>query len=101
MKSPIRINLLRIFLTRYWHLGLGAALLALTIAAAALAYWYFARPTRFTVAVGPRGSVEARLVSAFAEALKDRRRDVRLRVVEFDDVHQSAEALQNRTVDLA
>src|SRR3954452_526662 len=94
-------NLFRTLRTRHWHLGLGAILLVLTIAVAALAYWYFALPTRFTVAVGPRGSVEARLVSAFAEALKDRRRDVRLRVVEFDDVRQSAQALQNRTVDLA
>src|SRR3954470_22094501 len=94
-------NLLRTLRTRHWHLGLGAILLALTIAVAALAYWYFAVPTRFTVAVGPRGSVEARLVSAFAQALKDRRRDVRLRVIELDDVRQSGEALQNRAVDLA
>src|SRR3954453_5917561 len=94
-------NLLRFFRTRHWHIGLGAALLTLTLALTAIAYWYFASPTRFTVAVGPRDSVEARLVGAFAQALEDRRRDVRLRVVDFDDVRQSAEALQNRVVDLA
>src|SRR3954447_25125184 len=94
-------SLLRILRTRHWHMGLGATLLVLTTGVAALGYWYFVVPTRFTVAVGPPGSVEARLVSAFAQALEDRRRDVRLRVIEFDDVRQSAEALQSRTVDLA
>ena len=48
-------TLLRTLRTRHWHLGLGAILLVLTIAVAALAYWYFTVPTRFTVAVGPRG----------------------------------------------
>src|SRR3954452_3734016 len=94
-------NLLRFFRTRHWHIGLGAALLTLTLALTAIAYWYFASPTRFTVAVGPRDSVEARLVSAFAEALADRRRDIRLKVVTFDDVRQSAEALRQHKVDLA
>ena len=94
-------NLLRISRTRHWHMGLGATLLVLTAAVAALGYWYFVVPTRFTVAVGPPGSVEARVVRAFAQTLKDRGRDVRLRVVDFDDVRQSGEALQNRLVQLA
>ena len=94
-------NLLRFFRTRHWHIGLGAALLALTLALTAIAYWYFASPTRFTVAVGPRDSVEARLIDAFAEALAHTRRDIRLDVVVFDDVRQSAEALRQHKVDLA
>src|SRR5215212_11960041 len=94
-------NLLRLFRTRHWHIGLGAALLTLTLALTALAYWYFAAPTRFTVAVGPRDSVEARLIDAFAEALTHTRRDIRLDVVVFDDVRQSAEALRQHKVDLA
>src|SRR3954470_22828152 len=94
-------NLLRTLRARHWHIGLGATLVALTTAVAALGYWYFVVPTRYTVAVAPPSSVEARLVGAFAQALEDRRRDVRLRVVDFDDVRQSAEALQNRVVDLA
>jgi len=93
-------SLLRILRTRHWHMGLGATLLVLTAAVAALGYWYFVVPTRFTVAVGPPGSVEARVVRAFAQTLKDRGRDVRLRVVDFDDVRQSGEALQNRLVQL-
>src|SRR4051812_6158438 len=87
-------NLLRTFRKRHWHIGLGAALLALTLALTALAYWYFAAPARFRVAVGPRDSVEARLIDAFAEALAHTRRDIRLDVVPVDDVRQSAEALR-------
>jgi len=34
----------------------------------ALAYWYFVSPTTLTVAVGPRGGVEERLMRAFAQA---------------------------------
>src|SRR3954451_23385365 len=94
-------NLLRFFRTRHWHIGLGAALLTLTLALTAIAYWYFASPTRFTVAVGPRDSVEARLIDAFAEALAHTRRDIRLDVVPFEDVRQSAEALRQHKVDLA
>jgi len=94
-------NLLRFFRTRHWHIGLGAALLTLTLALTAIAYWYFASPTRFTVAVGPRDSVEARLIDAFAEALAHTRRDIRLAVVPFEDVRQSAEALRQHKVDLA
>ena len=79
----------------------GRGPLALTLALTAIAYWYFASPTRFTVAVGPRDSVEARLIDAFAEALAHTRRDIRLDVVVFDDVRQSAEALRQHKVDLA
>ena len=94
-------NLLRMFRQRHWRAGLGAVLLALTLALTALAYWYFAAPARFRVAVGPRDSVEARLIDAFAEALTHTRRDVRLDVVPVDDVRQSAEALRQHKVDLA
>jgi hypothetical protein len=51
------------------------------------------------VAVGPRDGPEARLIAAYAEALAERRRDIRLRVVAFDDVKSSAAALeQNKTI---
>ena len=59
-------SLLRILRTRHWHMGLGATLLVLTAAVAALGYWYFVVPTRFTVAVGPPGSVEAQDTSPSA-----------------------------------
>src|SRR5215212_12245752 len=94
-------TLLRLLRQRHWHLGLGTALLVLTAVLAGSAYWYFSAPTRFTVAVGPQDSPEARLVNAFAEALDHTRRDIRLKVVTFDDVRQSAEALRQHKVDLA
>lgn len=82
----------------YWLSALG---LALTTVLAGVGYWYFVSPTLLTVAVGPRDSAEARLVQIYAEALAERRRDVRLEVVGFDDVRQSADALQQGKVDLA
>src|SRR5215212_2550936 len=100
-RGGVMRNLLRMFRQRHWRAGLGAVLLALTLALTALAYWYFAAPARFRVAVGPRDSVEARLIDAFAEALTHTRRDVRLDVVPVDDVRQSAEALRQHKVDLA
>src|SRR5215213_8755003 len=94
-------TLLRLLRQRHWHLGLGTALLVLTAVLAGSAYWYFSAPTRFTVAVGPQDSPEARLINAFAEALDHTRRDIRLKVVSFDNVRQSAEALRQHKVDLA
>ena len=82
----------------YWLSALGLALITLL---AGLGYWYFVSPTRLKVAVGPRDSAEARLVRSYADALAERRRDIRLTLVDFDDVRQSAEALQQGRVDLA
>ncbi len=83
------------------RLALGAPILALLGAAGAAGYWYFATPTRFTVAVAPRGGDEARLMQAYARALEAERADVRLDVVELDDLRASAEALSSDRVDLA
>jgi TRAP-type uncharacterized transport system substrate-binding protein len=82
----------------YWLSALGLALIGLL---AGLGYWYFVSPTRLKVAVGPRDSAEARLVRSYADALAERRRDIRLTLVDFDDVRQSAEALRQGKVDLA
>src|SRR3954454_5813939 len=94
-------TLLRFLRQRHWHLGLGTALLVLTVVLAGSAYWYLSAPNRFTVAVGPQDSPEARLINAFAEALDHTRRDIRLKVVTFDDGRQSADALRQHKVDLA
>src|SRR5688500_6591487 len=80
---------------------LSALGLALCTGLAILGYWYFASPTTLTVAVGPRDGVEARVIEAYAAALADGNRDIRLRIVPFDDVRGSAEALQQNKVDLA
>ncbi|MFE1600433.1 TAXI family TRAP transporter solute-binding subunit [Methylobacterium sp. ID0610] len=70
-------------------LGLAALVFALT------------RPTTLRVAVGPRDGVEARLMEAYADALARGQEDIRLKVVPFDDVRDSAAALQAGRADLA
>src|ERR671912_1815084 len=80
---------------------LAAVGLAVCAGLAALGYWYFVSPTKLTVAVGPRDGVEHGLIAAYGEALVERKRDIRLRIVGFDDVKASAEALQRGKVDLA
>ncbi|HJE25130.1 MAG TPA: C4-dicarboxylate ABC transporter substrate-binding protein [Methylorubrum populi] len=76
-------------------------LLAIGFAALAGLVIYFYRPTMLTVAVGPRDGVEANLIETYARALNRTREDVRLRVVPFDDVRDSAAALEQGRADLA
>jgi TRAP-type uncharacterized transport system substrate-binding protein len=80
---------------------LAALGLAVCAGLAAAGYWYFVSPTRLTVAVAPRGGVEERLMRAYAEALVSENRDIRLRVVLYDGVKESAEALKAKKADLA
>jgi len=62
---------------------------------------YLSRPTTLTVAVGPRDGAEATLLQTYAQALARGREDVRLRLNFYDDVRDSAEALQRNKADLA
>ncbi|HEX8166666.1 MAG TPA: TAXI family TRAP transporter solute-binding subunit [Beijerinckiaceae bacterium] len=80
---------------------LAALGLAVCAGLAAAGYWYFVSPTWLTVAVGPRDGAEERLIRAYAEALAAEKRDIRLRVVAYDGVKESAEALRERKADLA
>lgn len=75
--------------------------LVLCIGAAALGYWIIISPTTLVIAVAPRDGAEAQLVEGFRQALAERRRDIRLKPVLFDDVLQSAEALAAGRADLA
>jgi hypothetical protein len=68
---------------------------------AALGYWYFSAPTQYVVAVAPREGPEAKLLDAFGAALREERRDIRVTVQPFDDLKQTAQALQDRRVHLA
>lgn len=74
---------------------------ALILAAGALAVYLWSRPASLAVAVAPRDSGEARLIEAYADALSREKKDVRLRLVPFDSVRQSAEALAQGKVDFA
>ncbi len=86
-----------ILLRREWLL----VLLALGLAATAAAVVYLSRPTTLTVAVGPQDGPEAALMEAYANALSRAREDVRLKVVRYADVRDSAAALQANKADLA
>ncbi len=62
---------------------------------------YGLQPTVVTVAVAPRDGTEPALFEAFATALATTGKDVRLKIQLFDDVRDSAAALQDGRVDMA
>ena len=68
--------------------------------AAGVAYWV-SRATVLTVAVAPRDGTEPALIQAYADALAKRHKEIRLKILPFDDVRDSAAALQEGRADLA
>ncbi|MGY2048613.1 TAXI family TRAP transporter solute-binding subunit [Methylobacterium sp. JK268] len=70
------------------------------VAAGALAL-FLTRATTLTVAVAPSGGTEPVLLRAYAEALKHQRTGVHLKILAFDGVKESAQALQDGRADLA
>jgi TRAP-type uncharacterized transport system substrate-binding protein len=79
-----------VFLALAVLLGLGAA----------VAYWA-SRATVLTVAVAPSDGTEPALIQAYADALAKRHKKIRLRILPFDDVRDSAAALREGRADLA
>ncbi|MCJ2137533.1 C4-dicarboxylate ABC transporter substrate-binding protein [Methylobacterium sp. J-026] len=75
----------------------GAALLG----AGGVAAWYLLQATVLTIAVPPRDGTEPELIKAYADALEAGRGNVRLKILPFDDVRESAAALQDGRADLA
>ncbi|MCJ2008772.1 TAXI family TRAP transporter solute-binding subunit [Methylobacterium sp. J-092] len=75
--------------------------LALVLVSAALATYHLTRPTTLTVAAGPNGGTEPALLRAYADELARRRLGIRLKVVSYDGVRESAEALKAGKADLA
>ncbi len=76
-------------------------LIALALVAGSSIWFFFVRATVVTIAVAPPDGEEARLLTAYAEALQKKRLDLRVQLLRVDTLRQSAEALQNRTADLA
>jgi TRAP transporter TAXI family solute receptor len=85
-------------LFRRRHLPVYTLLAALLAGAA---FYYFAGPAKVTVAVGPPGSAEARLIEAYATVLEQQHAKVRVRAASVADLKGSAEALERNEVDLA
>ena len=75
--------------------------LAVLLGAAAVAAYWASRATVLTVAVAPRDGTEPALIQAYADALAKQRKEIRLRILAFDDVRDSAEALRDGRADLA
>lgn len=73
----------------------------LALAVAGLAYAYLSRPTTLVVAVAPNGGPEPALMRAYAEALSKGKASIRLRIVPYGGVRESAEALRDGKADLA
>jgi TRAP-type uncharacterized transport system substrate-binding protein len=78
-----------------------AVALALGALGAAYAYRLLSQPDALTVAVAPGDGPETKLMEAFASALREQDKDIRLRIVPVEDVRASAQALQEKRVDLA
>lgn len=79
---------------------LAVAAIAVLLAAAALAI-YLAQATTLVIAVAPRDGTEPGLIKAYADALDAGGENVRLKILPFDDVRESAAALQDGRADLA
>ena len=75
--------------------------LVAVLAIAAGAALYGLQPTIVTVAVAPRDGTEPALFDAFAAALAAAHENVRLKIQLYDDVRDSAAALQDGRADLA
>ncbi|WP_419828537.1 TAXI family TRAP transporter solute-binding subunit [Methylobacterium sp.] len=86
------------WLLRRETLLVGAVLL---LGVAALAAWYLLQATVLTVAVAPRDGTEPALIKAYADALESGRTGLRLKILAFEDVRESAAALQDGRADLA
>lgn len=83
-----------------WLFTRGAFAIAAIVGAGALAI-YLARATTLVIAVAPRDGTEPGLIKAYADALDAGRENIRLRILPFDDVRESAAALQDGRADLA
>lgn len=86
-----------------WLLSRGALLVAAVavLAVGAGAAWYLLQATVLTIAVAPRDGTEPELIKAYADALNASGEGVRFKILSFDDVRESAIALQDGRADLA
>lgn len=76
-------------------------IVALLLTFMGIGYAYVTSPTWLTVAVGPEGSPDSKLLEAFATQLKEQRTSLRLKIRGVKDVRAAAEALDEGKADLA
>ena len=94
-------RILRKIRKQEWRYALGALILAGSAVLAAVGYWWYLSPKQITIAVAAWGSAEGRVIEAYGQALAEQNKDIRLKLVPYADVRRSAQALQDKTVDLA
>jgi TRAP-type uncharacterized transport system substrate-binding protein len=78
-----------------------SVILAVALGLLALSSWYLLLPTRLTVAVTGPDTQEAKVLAAYAQALDQDKKSLRLRLVEFASYRETAEALERGAADVA
>jgi len=84
-------------LRRYWPGLMLGAVLALCVAFG----WALLAPTWLSVAVSRHDAAETGVIAAYAQALAERHKGIRLRLATFDDYGGTAAAIERQAVDLA
>jgi TRAP-type uncharacterized transport system substrate-binding protein len=78
-----------------------SVILAVALAVLALSSWSLLLPTRLTVAVTGPDTQEAKVLAAYAQALEQDKKSLRLRLVGFASYRETAEALERGAADVA
>ena len=88
---------------RHYNRTMALAALGIGLCAglAVFGYWHFAAPHHLTIAVGPPDSPETRVLGAYAQALPETHKDVRLRIRPTQDLRESASLLERKRVEFA
>lgn len=82
-----------------WLITIAACLLIAGIVGGAL--YMASRPTELTIAVGPAGGDDAKLIQAIGSQMRRDRGNIRLRPILFDGPVDAARALEDGTADIA
>ena len=98
VRSPTSARL-KMMMGHTWLLLIAAALACVGVAA--IAYKYATQPVTLTIAVGPEGSEDAKMIRAIAAQLGRDRSSVLLKPVIMSNTEESAAALDKGMVDLA
>jgi TRAP-type uncharacterized transport system substrate-binding protein len=75
--------------------------LLLTAGLIALGVWLWSQPRTLKLAVGPRGSDDARMAAAFVQGLNREKKSIRLRLVLTEGSAESARRIDDGEVELA
>src|SRR5689334_17793057 len=89
------------FMRRLWQREFLFLLATVALVVVAGAMFYVTRATVLKIAVAPRDGTEPALIHAYADALREAKSGIRLDIISFDDVAESAKALQEGRADLA